>query len=137
MRNFIRLLLLPLLVLTFVSTGWDHAQAGIGLADAIPASEYQALQLFYQQTGSAGWTFSDGWNDPTSFYWRGVTLTGVVYNQEGNDIVQRGNVSATDLENNNLQGGLDALAGLPDLTIVELTYGHLTGTLAPWPVFRC
>lgn len=91
------------------------------IGQTIPLSEWQALVALHKSTRGhfwyTGWKITGKGPDGSECSWYGVTCDTTPH------------VTALYLRNNNLDGPLPDLSGLPNLTWLTLGQNHITGTL--------
>jgi hypothetical protein len=86
---------------------------------SLTANQCTALVNFFKATGGYGWLDMEGWfiGDPCTEPWEGITCTG-------------SNVSAIELDTNNLTGSLPNLSPFIGLTILDFQDNAIGGSLA-------
>eukprot|EP00002_Diphylleia_rotans_P002492 TRINITY_DN11565_c0_g1_i1.p1 TRINITY_DN11565_c0_g1~~TRINITY_DN11565_c0_g1_i1.p1 ORF type:complete len:1272 (-),score=201.57 TRINITY_DN11565_c0_g1_i1:14-3829(-) len=93
----------------------------------------ETLSNFYDSTEGHEWAFDDGWNDPNICYceWYGIACEKACRNSDCED--DSCPITAISLPRNNLRGdaytSLSILNKLKSLTILDLSFNHLSGTL--------
>jgi hypothetical protein len=106
------------------------AEADTSFRTILPASEYQALIDFFNQTGGPNWYTKYGWNDPNyQGSWYGVNVK-EFFNDGGTPTYH---VTELNIDYNNLTGPIPAtLQNLPYLQELDLYGNALTGPLPDW-----
>jgi len=105
---------------TKISATYDSVTAYATVEVALPLTDREILEIFYQATGGDDWTDNTNWLTDTDLdEWYGVT-------------VRSGRVRYLQLGNNNLAGTIPPeLGGLDNLFILSLSSNKLSGPIPP------
>jgi len=121
--------MLATLLIVLLSQARPALAVNNGMIHQLPAGQYNALVDLYNSTNGASWYTKTGWLNPNATSWAGVTVSGVITDQQGN-VTTPGYVWEIRQFYNNLTGTLPASIGsFPSMRYLNLAGNDITGSL--------